>query len=229
MSLLRLRLVTGLTAAMLFPTVGFAQTIDLPGGGKVIIRQETSTDGGSVKETEVARGTGASGTASGDKAELGIDGTAPTASLSGRSSASGGSINATGSAKLNASLFGNPLLWAGLLSWLGAAVSVYLRLPIRTTIIAAGSGVAFICAALFPVATMFLVGGSAVAVVGFYVWSERNAADGAKAREALRAVVAGIANAPTGAAEVVKAEVAKQADDQDKLTIKSIKRKDGLP
>lgn len=226
MYMARLLIVTGIALSAIRPV--YAQTIDLPGGGKVIIRQESTTDGGSVKETETASGKGASGTATGDQAKLGIDGSAPGASLSGGGSATGGSVNATGESKLNASLFGNPLLWVGILCWLGACVAVYLRLPIRVAIIAGCAGAAFICAALFPGAMLFLVAGASIVGAVFYIWSETQADKGAKAKEALRAVVAGIANAPTGASEVVKAEVGKQATEEDKATIKAIKRDDGL-
>lgn len=178
--------------------------------------------------TEEAKGVGASGQATGDQAKLGIDGSAPTAELPGKSKANGGDIKAKGESKIDASLLGNPLIWAGLLSLVGAAVSVYLRLPIRVALIAAAAGAAFICAAMFPAAMLFLVAGCCVAGVAFFVWSSHQADQGAKAKEALRAVVAGIATAPTGAAEVVKAEVAKQASDTDKAVIKKIKKLDDL-
>lgn len=177
---------------------------------------------------EDARAKGASGTATGDQAKLGIDGSAPGASLSGGGSASGGSVSATGESKINASLFGNPLLWVGILCWLGAGVAVYLRLPFRVAIIAGCAGGAFLCAAMFPAATLLIVGGVAACGLGLWLWSEQQADKGEKAKEALRAVVAGIANAPTGASEVVKAEVGKQASDTDKAVIKAIKKQDDL-
>jgi hypothetical protein len=177
---------------------------------------------------EEAKGKGASGTATGDQAKLGIDGSAPGASLSGGGSATGGSVSAAGESRINASLFGNPLLWVGILCWLGAGVAVYLRLPIRVAIIAGCAGVAFICAALFPAATLLIVGGVAACGLAFWLWSEQQADKGAKAKEALRAVVAGIANATPTAAEMVKSEVSKQATEQDKAVIKSIKKADDL-
>ena len=227
MYLARFIVATGIAVSVIRPV--YAQTVQLPGGGTVTITQSQTTDGGSVKTTEEAKGTGASGEAKGDKSELKIDGSAPTAKLPGRAESDGGSVKSSGSAKIDASLFGNPLLWAGILSWLAAAVSVYLRLPLRVALIAVAAGAAFICAALFPAAMLFLVGGTAVAGVGFFVWSSMQADQGAKAKEALRAVVAGVATAPIGAAEAVKAEIAKHADESDKAVIKKVKKADDLP
>jgi len=223
MYMARLMVVTGIALAMIRPV--YAQTIDLPGGGKVIISQSSTTDGGSVKTTEEAKGTGASGTATGDKSDLKITGDAPAASLSGGGKATGGTMQAAGSAKIDASLFGNPLLWVGILCLLGSGVTIYLRLPIRDTFISAGVGVAFVCAAMFPGLMLFLVAGGAVALLVWYLYASHT---GNKANEALRAVAAGVSGLPASVAADVKAEISKHADARDKATISAVKQADNL-
>lgn len=237
----RLKIVTGITIAMyallvLTQHANAQNTQNIPPELMAQLREAMGAKPGQEVEVfwdtrdkqEAALAKGASGTATGDKAELGIDGSAPGAALSGGGSATGGTISAAGKSQINASLFGNPLLWAGILCWLGAGVSVYLRLPFRVAIIAGCAGGAFICAALFPAATLLIVGGVAACGLGFWLWSEQQADKGAKAKEALRAVVAGIANAPTEVAEVVKSEVSKQATEQDRAVIKAVKKADDL-
>lgn len=170
-----------------------------------------------TRETVEARSRGASGVASGDKGELKIDTTARQA-INGYSSGGGGTAVGV------ASVTGSGRTWlvvAGVLSLALAGYWTYRR-DIRAAIVAVGLGLSLVALAFLP---WYVLGVAALAVAVAWFLSERSAT---RTREALRAVVAGVAASPPYARKEVKKHVAEQADDRDRAVIATIKREDGL-
>lgn len=174
---------------------------------------------------ETAAGKGAGVDTSANEIAQTFNGSAPVVGLSGGGKAQGGDSDSTLKAKGAMPKYEQWLLiGGGLLFIVGAAVCAYLKLS-RAAIICGSFGAALIVAGLYPLITVLLIGGAALIVGGVYIYSEYS---GRSSGEALRAVAAGVANAPAQAAAAVKAEISKQADDRDKRVIKAIKIKDGL-
>lgn len=172
-----------------------------------------------------ATSTGTGTSATGDKVNQKSEAQPAAVSFDGITATGGGgksNTSATGTA-LKAAMQ-SPLLWVGIACWLLAAVAFWqgwksIVLP------AVGAGAVFLAVAFYPALLLWAMLALVVIVGGPYVWT---AIQGTRAKEALRAVVAGVEAAPPEAAEAVKAEVAKQADDADKTTIMAVKRKDNL-
>lgn len=216
-----------------------ASLLGAPAGSQVEVQiQETQEkDGGSTRTTEEASGEGAGLRARGDKVESGFDGSAPGANLgTGRAGATGGGAKAdTDAAAFKPPSVSSPLLWVGVLLFLGAGVCVYLRLH-RAAMVAGGLGACMIAAGSFPAAFAWIVALSALGVGGFYLWTEwakrqsdEKAAQADRMKEALRAVVGGVAGlkgTDDAAYQAVKREVEKQATPEDQTVIKEIKKAD---
>ena len=196
--------------------------------GRAEVHQRTTTTvapAGTVTRTVDTGGAsvGAGGKATGDKTNLTGDGAPAPLTLPGGLGVAASSalftLGATGS-----SMFANPLLWVGILLCIGGGAAIYFGLK-RAAFVAFGVGGAFIVAAMLPGWAWVVIAAAVVAGGGFYVWSEWQAK---RRQEALRAVVAGVANAPADAQAAVKAEVEKQADAADKAVISAIKRIENL-
>ncbi len=152
-----------------------------------------------------------------------FDTSAPTATLGkGKAGSTGGSLSASLSVlgkELNIFAIG------AVLCLLAAGVAAYFRL-FGAAIAAAGlAGVLIFAAAQPELAGIAIVLG-VCGVAAYFVWQGKK---GKEFHEAARAVIGGVALSPPEAQAVVKAEIAKQADDADKAVIKRIKRKDDLP
>lgn len=218
-----------------------AQLLGAPAGSQVEVQvQETQEkDGGSSKTTEEASGEGAGLRARGDKVESGFDGSAPGANLgAGRAGATGGGVKAdTDVVTFRPPSVSSPLLWVGIALLVASGVCIYLHLR-RAAFVAGGLGACMIAAGSFPAAFAWIVAIAALGVGGFYLWTEwakkhsdAQAAQADKLKEALRAVVGGVAGLKgvnQNAYEAVKKEVEKQATAEDQDVIKQIKRADQL-
>lgn len=244
---MKLLLLALLTALLLTPTTPSARAQTITPQQQETIRQLLNLPPGSKVEFETSRtvdegqGTGAGVTTSADEIASSFSGSAPTVTLPGKGSATGGDAISDVTAKA-ANLMGNPLLWVGILLIVGAGVALYLRLPQRVAWIAGLTGAAFVAAALFPGLMLFIIGGAVIAIAGPYVYREWKAkqTEGAKAssdasstkyREGLRAVVGGVSElkkAMPDAYAKVKELIEAQADPGDFETIDEIKAADRL-
>jgi hypothetical protein len=147
-----------------------------------------------------------------------------TPSITPAGGVTGGGAESTTTAQMfQGGAWKNPLLWLGILSLAGGAFCLYIGSRRGALILGVG-GVALIVASFIPIGVWI-----AVAVVGVgiaaLVYAERN---GLIHNEALRAVVAGVENAPASIGTVIKTEIAKQADQRDKSVIAAVKLKDAL-
>jgi hypothetical protein len=180
--------------------------------------------GPSSKTTEHATGTGAGLTTTSDEAASKFVTSAPGSTLPGIGS-TGGSLSSTLSVRNLRDAAGNPLLWVGIVSILAAGVAFYFGLR-RAAIVCVAIGIGFLAASMIPGWGWFILAAVGLVAVGVYVWAELT---GKNTREALRAVVAGVEDLPTEQRRQAKARIASHADDRDALTIRAIKRADGLP
>jgi hypothetical protein len=176
-----------------------------------------------VTERREGEATGPGGTASGDNASLAADGKPADIDITkGTAKGGGGSIDAFAE---GSSLFANPFTYACIVLLLGSIGLVYVGMPTVAIYTGAGSIVCGV-AAVYPV--VFLFGGLALVVLGAG-WAAYSGYVGNKAQVALRAVVAGVANAPGESSQVVKEEIAKAASVVDpqgiKATVDAVKRK----
>ena len=188
--------------------------------------QRVETGGGVILEKSEGTSHGAGIDTTADAIAQTFSGSAPVLALPGGASATGGDSDSStkGTAVLPKNLWGNPLLWAGVFCLLGAGAAFYFALR-RAALVAGGTGLALIAAALYPAVLLFVAAGVLAVVVAVYVYAEHKGRSGT---EALRAVVAGVAGVPAEVQAVVTAEIAKHADEADKATIKAIKRADDL-
>lgn len=231
----------------LTPEQAAEQLKKLPPGSTIVL--ERTHDGGNITVEEEATGEGASLNARGKEIVSNFNSTAPGAALGGGRTASGGDTETSNKVKGADNLWANPLLWVGILCCAGAGVAIYMRLPIRVAIIAAVAGAGFIVAAMIPWILPFAIGAALLAVVGPYIYSEwankqekaahaedEEAAN--KHREALRAVVAGVAAfgkaandkdnptvAPTAYTRL-KEFIQNHASPEDEVMIRTIKSND---
>lgn len=188
--------------------------------------QRVETGGGVLEEKSEGSSHGAGIDTTADAIAQTFSGSAPVLALPGGASATGGDSDSStkGTAMLPKNLWGNPLLWAGIFCLLGAGGAFYFALR-RAALVAGGTGLALIAAALYPAVLLFVAAGVLAVVVAVYLYAEHKGRSGV---EALRAVVAGVAGVPEGIRDAVTAEIAKHADAADKATIKAIKRADDL-
>lgn len=189
-----------------------------------IVTHEYEFDGGHRIVTEQAGGTGAGLTTSGDEVAAKFAASAPSANLPGIES-SGGDAASEFSVRSIKGAASNPLLWVGILSILGAGVAFYFGLR-RAALVCGVVGGGFIAAAMLPGWGWFVLAGAGLVGVAVYIWAEKS---GRNTLEALRAVVAGVEDLPTETRRTAKAHIASHADDRDAMTIRLVKRKDGLP
>lgn len=180
-----------------------------------------------TEHTESAQGSGGDAQGHGDGTKQVSSLQTPTLALPG--GGSGGT--ATTTSNQSAFVFGDMALkllvgGAGVLCLLGAGLCVFVGWGVpRAPAILGGLGLGLIIAAFFPVVVVFVLVAAVAVLVVHAVMAERK---GTSFSEALRAVVAGVAAAPSDAAAVVKAEVAKQADARDSAVISTVKLKDRL-
>jgi hypothetical protein len=183
---------------------------------------------------ESAKGVGVGGTASGDKAELKVDGSPPAVSLDAGMRGTGGGGKASGWAAASETQIVRALCAGlGAMCILAAGLCVIRGWGIpRAPIVLVAVGAGLLTCAMQPWLLPFVLIG-AVGFLAFpYVWAELNAGRIARTseryHEALRAVVAGVEESPEHARQAVKAEIAKQVDPPDRDTIRDIKRADEL-
>lgn len=171
--------------------------------------------------TQTAESTGAGLSASGEKIVTEFDGSAPEVALDGK----GGAQAKGGGFSLDATVTGwlgfSPLFIMGGLCLLGAAVLAYLRLA-RAAMFAGAAGGGMLLIALYP--SVLLI--AAVAAVGVVVlwWSDQR---GLWSTEAARATIAGVEGLPEDLRRKVKRAIGQHADERDRTTIRTLKRRDG--
>lgn len=203
--------------------------------GKINVLESTSTT------QQFASGTGASLNASGEKIVSDFNGSAPTANLTGIGGAQGSNLDSNTNV-IGTIGGGNTLLIvAGIITLLGAGFALY-KGWVRMAVVAGVTALVLFAVAFYPILLPWTLGIGAVALIGWLVYREHFAASAPKLKEALRAVVGGVALTPdtvivkdsTGkdivvpVASAVKAEIGKQADTLDRDVIRDIKREDGL-
>lgn len=191
-----------------------------------------------VTSTEQAKGEGASLDASGDKANTDIDSSAPTAALSGGAKSSGGTAKG-GANALNYQFNWLPILcWVAGVGCLAFAGWQFKLGSIKNATSFGIVGAAFIAVGFFP--GLLLIG-----LAGIAVWlliqsgvltklasdTSQKAKAGELSNEALRAVAAGVSDLkdvdPVAHAKVLDL-ISRHADENDKATIKSVRRADDL-
>lgn len=177
---------------------------------------------------EGANAQGVSGTATGDKASLeGQNMTPPTVTLPGATGQGGG-----GSMGGQASILNRPSIVriiCGVLSvacLIGAGLAVWRQwrlpvLPVKLVLGAIGFGV---CAWFPNIAVAVLAGYILIEIADSLVGGQL----ATRAKEALRAVVAGVADTTAEVQESVTRSIKAHADAADKRTIAAVKFKDGL-
>lgn len=200
--------------------------LNLPPGATLDL-EIVNEDDGHVRTKERGRGVGAAAIAEGDRLNDNFTGSAPEVNLGAERSSRGGGSERDVSAsavRMPALPWQNPLFWVGLAALGGAGASVYFGLR-RAAVICGVAGAGLLAAAFFP-GLFLIVAAAAVAVLLLpYIRAEweKN-----RSHEALRAVVAGVDDktVPAEAKAAVKAAIASEATDQDKATIKAVKRAD---
>lgn len=193
----------------------------LPPGTPIEIEHSTTT--------QKAAGQGASAQATGDKLDQKIDSDAPAVTLPGVTS-TGGST----SASTLAAIYSN--FWLRLIvGLLGAAIAglgvwgIYRGQPLKSTTGLIGTGLAlgasaiFIDFALILLSAIGLYNAGSLFLTGEHV--VKTAETALRFKEALRAVAVGVSKKGT---PDLLAEISSHASDEDKATIKEIKREDDL-
>ncbi|MFN9113096.1 MAG: hypothetical protein ACK5XN_23755 [Bacteroidota bacterium] len=176
-----------------------------------------------------ADATGASAIARGTDISGDFTGSAPSIDIPGGGGATGGDAKSKSKASTPLPEF-NWLLVAGIACVLGAGTCFYFGLR-RAAIVAGVVGGSLIVASFLPAWAWVMIGLAAAIAGGVYVWAEWNARKGGQYKEALRAVVGGVASLKDqspDAYEAAKQEIGKQADPGDADTITEIKREDRL-
>ena len=219
----------------------------LPPGTEIVIE---TRDGGTRVQDERAEGVGAGARAVGRDVKQDVTGSAPEANLEGRGGAKGGDHDAQQRAFTPASLWSNPLLYAGILCGLAAGACFYpLAIGWRPAAVLGVLSAAFIAAAVVPAVLVWGLAGAglvaAIAVLASAHHAAGTSSAAAKAiglvdeaataaeryKEALRAVVGGVASiekSDVHTANKVKAAIADQADANDRDVIREVKHEDGL-
>lgn len=190
-----------------------------------VVTHEYEHDAGHRIITEQAGGTGAGLTTSGDEVAAKFAASAPSANLPGIGS-SGGTATSEFSVRSIEGAASNPLLWVGMASVIAAGVAFVLRLPRRVPLVCLTIGGGFIAAALMPKWGVFVLAAAGLGGLGVYIWAEKQ---GKNWFEALRAVTAGVEDLPDEPRLQVKKHVQSHAEEQDRITIRAVKQKDGLP
>lgn len=171
-----------------------------------------------------ATATGVSTNATGDSVNQKSETESPTVAFDGMTASGGAaksSNKADGSGLTGAS---SPLLWVGIACLLFAGVAVWQGWK-GIIIPAAASGVVFLALAFYPWLLLWGVCALVVIVGGPYIWQY---IQGFRAKEALRAVVSGVAAMPPEQQVQVQAKVSQHASDKDKATIRAMRRKDNI-
>lgn len=187
---------------------------------------EYESDGGRLRRTDAASGTGPGLSTSSDEAAASFDTSAPAVGING-TTGTGGSGATEFTLRTVGGAARNPLLWVGIVAVLAGLACFYFGLRRAGTYLVLGGG-GFVIAAMLPGWAWLIIAGVCGVGVIVYVWSER---DARRSTEAARAVVAGVADLKRldeVAYARVKAAVASHADESDRAVIDSIKRKDRL-
>jgi hypothetical protein len=220
----------------------------LPPGTEIVIETK---DGGTLVQDERAEGVGAGARARGTETNQAVTGSAPEAGLDGKGRAKGGDQRTDQSAvsPIPPNLFANPLLYAGILCGLGAGACFWpLPLGWKPAAVLGVLAAAFVVAAMLPAVLVWglavagLVAAVAILAASHQAASSTSAASRAsrlveeaataaeRYKEALRAVVGGVAvveqQEPLAVAKV-KTAISAQADPEDRDVIRTVKREDG--
>lgn len=222
-------------------------TVSAPAGSEVEVTRESEQDqrGPARSSASVARGTGAGLSTSAAEQAAQFDASAPESELGGGGAGGGGGGRSKGGgSSLTATLRGaagfGAFGWIGIACLLGAAAALYFRLGLRAVVTLGVVGAAFMLAELLPEGAVLAICGGVVIAAGVYVWAEFSAkratakakaqeAEAQRQREAVRAVAAGVEDLPPPVRLLTKAAIASHASEQDTLTIRAVKRGDGLP
>lgn len=219
----------------LLPTLCFAQprSPQTPAELKLADQARAMYPGQSVKveiveESATAQAQGVSGTATGDKASLeGQNMTPPTVSLPGATGAGGGggmTATATTLSKPSTVRIICGVLAVACLIGAGASVALKWRIP-TTPIKLACHAISFGVCAWFPgIAIAVFAFTTALDLIDTLLGSHLST----RATEALRAVVAGVADVPEEIGKAVRDSVKAHADPKDAATIAAVKYRDGL-
>lgn len=178
-----------------------------------------------VTTVREAMATGVGTNATGDSVNQKSETESPTVAFDGMT-VSGGAAKSSNKGEGTAGLVGmkSPLLWVGIACLLLAAVAVWQGWK-GIIIPAAGAGVVFLALAFYPWLLLWGILALVVLVGGPYIWQY---VQGFRAKEALRAVTAGVADLPPEVQVQVQDRVRSYADERDKATIRKIRKRDGL-
>lgn len=175
-----------------------------------------------------AAGRGAGVESAGEKIDQQHTGSPPRASLTdiGNSEGGGSSTTATLSSLNNPSVV---RIICGVLAvacLIGAGMAVWRqwRLPVLPVKLAMGA-VGFGVCAWFPDVAIAILAGYIIIEIADSLLGGQIAT---RAKEALRAVVAGVSDVPADVGEAVRKSIKAHADDADKKTIAGVKFRDGL-
>jgi hypothetical protein len=151
-------------------------TIITPGESGTVVKETRVSDGGMVKSSEIVTGSGASGSSTGDKAELGIDGSAPAAGLSGGGNALGGTMKAIGKSQMNLSSVNLLMVLGGLV--LASSIAVWFYFPLFRKYAQAGMVVGAVVFGLGWLVTggtaMLVLIGGAACIAGVVIWAVKS-------------------------------------------------------
>lgn len=175
--------------------------------------------------TREGTATGASTSATGAKVNQKSETESPVVAFDGMT-VSGGASQSSNNGEGSGDLTGtrSPLLWVGIACLLFAAVAVWQGWK-GIIIPAAGTGVVMLALAFYPWLLLWGVLALVAIVGGPYIWQY---VQGFRAKEALRAVVAGVADAPPEVQMQVQDRVSAHADDSDKATIRKVRKRDNI-
>lgn len=215
-------------------TAGSAATT-APKASAKITEQRTELDSHgkpiTVTTTREGTATGTGTAAAGDNISGGMKSEPASVTINGVTATGGGGDSWSKAMAFTGGVASNPMLYVGIACILFAFVSMWrgwkeLILP------ALGAGVMFIAMVVWPQIILWALLALVLIVGGPYIytfWKKKKVEVVAQDNhEALRAAVAGVEAAPPEVQAVVKAEIAKQADDKDKATIIAVKLKDNL-
>lgn len=218
-------LTLALAACVLLTQPGCQSAVSVDPGRTSLAQTDTVThqpDGSVVHQRKVeGEAIGPAGRASGDKIDQKFSGKPADLKLPGLGSGTGGGVSSDTDASVS---MGSPLVWAAVLCFIASGACIYFGLRGPSVACAATGGV-LLAIGMYPAILLYGLGLCVVGLAVYLVWQGRN---GKNAKEALRAVVAGIESAVPSVGQTVKAEVAKHADATDKATIATIKLSDNL-
>ena len=194
--------------------------IDLPPGTEVRVTQRETQDGG--VEFQWQKSSGSSAGLSTESPEV-----AATFNTSAPTSGATGSMG--GATELEMKLGGKKnliiFIVIGSVLLLGSGFCVYRGL-LHAALIGGVMGAGFIIVGMWPVTIWWIMGGLVIACLVAVLSSDELRH---RFRESLRAVSAGIEDLNDDDRAKVKAKVQSHASEGDVRTIRSIKKKDGLP